>query len=80
MTTTAAAPRSCARRMAPSQLAPAEWPIDPGAGMLWMKTALPATSRPWKSAVEPVPTHTASRSSVPSVGFERSAGTSESNR
>ena len=41
----------------------AEWPIEPGAGIEWMRTALPLTSRPAKSAAVPVPTHTTSRSS-----------------
>ena len=67
MRPTAAAPCSKARATTPSMLA--EWRMSPGSGMSWMRTALPFTSRPTKSAAVPVPTHTRSHS-MPSGGVE----------
>ena len=70
-----AAPFSSARTVAPSQVA--EFPIWPGARIVCRTTALPRTSRPRKSASEPVPTQTAS-SRVPSgIGVDPLAGRSE---
>ena len=54
---------SCARAIAPSKAA--DWPIYPGASIVWITTALPRTSRPAKSAAVPMPTQIASSSSPP---------------
>src|SRR5204862_7099722 len=74
----AAAPFSAARAIARSYAA--EWPIEPGAGIEWIKTALPLTSRPAKSAAEPVPTHTKPRYNPPGgVAGESSDGFTDLN-
>ena len=72
MPTIRAAPPSSARLVAPSH--EAELPIWPGARMVWMITALPATSRPTKSASVPSPTHTASAVIGSGMESERVAG------
>ena len=72
-----AAPRSCARFVAPSH--DALLPIWPGASTVWMITALPATSRPAKSAPVPSPTHTASASRVPGSDADPIPGLADAN-
>src|SRR5262245_50913028 len=74
----AAAPRSAARAIDPSYTP--ECPIDPGAGIACINTALPVTSRPAKSAAVPVPTQTTSRSRPPAgVAGEFSEGLTDLN-
>src|SRR5580765_3471123 len=72
---TAAAPRVSARLGPPSSVDVLF--IEPGSAMLNMKTALPRTSRPAKSASLPVPAQTASTSRpsdpVPGVPYAGAA-------